>query len=129
MNLNVLDARGVPRVMNLKDVLAAFIEHRMEVLIRRTKFRLGKIEDRLEVLEAYRIAYLNLDEVIRIIREEDEPKAELMRTFELNERQAEAILNMRLRNLRKLEEMAIVKEQKELRAERKELKALLKDEA
>ncbi|MEM9628475.1 MAG: DNA topoisomerase IV subunit A [Pseudomonadota bacterium] len=128
LNLNVLDARGVPRVMNLKDVLQAFIDHRMDVLIRRTKFRLGKIEDRLEVLEAYRIAYLNLDEVIRIIREEDDPKAELMATFELNERQAEAILNMRLRNLRKLEEMAIVKEQKELRAERKELRALLKDE-
>ncbi len=128
LNLNVLDAKGVPRVMNLKDVLQAFIEHRMEVLIRRTHFRLGKIEDRLEVLEAYRIAYLNLDEVIRIIREEDDPKAELMATFKLNERQAEAILNMRLRNLRKLEEMAIVKEQKELRAERKELKALLKDE-
>ncbi|MGH1478211.1 MAG: DNA topoisomerase IV subunit A [Geminicoccales bacterium] len=128
LNLNVLDAKGVPRVMNLKDVLSAFIEHRMEVLIRRTNFRLGKIDDRLEVLEAYRIAYLNLDEVIRIIREEDEPKAELMKTFELNDRQAEAILNMRLRNLRKLEEMAIVKEQKQLRAERKELKALLKDE-
>jgi len=129
LNLNVLDARGVPRVMNLKDALAAFIEHRMEVLIRRTHFRLGKIEDRLEVLEAYRIAYLNLDEVIRIIREEDDPKAELMATFELNDRQAEAILNMRLRNLRKLEEMAIVKEQKELRAERKSLKALLSDES
>ena len=129
LNLNVLDARGVPRVMNLKDVLQAFIEHRMEVLIRRTKFRLGKIEDRLEVLEAYRIAYLNLDEVIRIIREEDDPKAELMATFELSDRQAEAILNMRLRNLRKLEEMAIVKEQKELRAERKRLKALLSDES
>ncbi len=128
LNLNVLDARGVPRVMNLKEVLAAFIEHRMEVLVRRTSYRLGKIEDRLEVLEAYRIAYLNLDEVIRIIREEDDPKAELMAAFELNERQAEAILNMRLRNLRKLEEMAIVKEQKGLRAERKELKALLKDE-
>ena len=128
LNLNVLDAKGVPKVMTLKGVLSAFIEHRMEVLIRRSKFRLGKIDDRLEVLEAYRIAYLNLDEVIRIIREEDEPKAELMKTFELNERQAEAILNMRLRNLRKLEEMAIVKEQKELRAERKELKALLKDE-
>ena len=128
LNLNVLDARGVPRVMTLKDVLAAFIEHRMEVLIRASRFRLGKIEDRLEVLEAYRIAYLNLDEVIRIIREEDEPKIELMKAFELSERQAEAILNMRLRNLRKLEEMAIVKEQKLLRAERKELKALLKDE-
>ena len=129
MNLNVLDARGVPRVMNLKDVLAAFIEHRMEVLIRRTNFRLGKIDDRLEVLEAYRIAYLNLDEVIRIIREEDDPKAELMTTFELNDRQAEAILNMRLRNLRRLEEMAIVKEQKGLRAERKDLKTLLADES
>ncbi|MGI9484897.1 MAG: DNA topoisomerase IV subunit A [Geminicoccaceae bacterium] len=129
LNLNVLDARGVPRVMNLKDVLAAFIEHRMEVLIRRTNFRLGKIDDRLEVLEAYRIAYLNLDEVIRIIREEDDPKAELMAAFELNDRQAEAILNMRLRNLRRLEEMAIVKEQKGLRAERKQLKALLSDES
>jgi topoisomerase-4 subunit A len=128
LNLNVLDAHGVPRVMNLRDVLAAFIEHRMEVLIRRSKYRLGKIEDRLEVLDALRIAYLNLDEVIRIIREEDEPKAELMRAFELNERQAEAILNMRLRHLRKLEEMAIIKEQKALKAERKELKALLADE-
>ncbi len=129
LNLNVLDARGVPGVMNLKDVLAAFIEHRMEVLIRRTNFRLGKIDDRLEVLEAYRIAYLNLDEVIRIIREEDDPKAELMTAFELNDRQAESILNMRLRNLRRLEEMAIVKEQKGLRAERKELKTLLADES
>jgi topoisomerase-4 subunit A len=128
LNLNVLDAHGVPRVMNLRDVLAAFIEHRMEVLIRRSKYRLGKIEDRLEVLDALRIDYLNLVEVIRIIREEVEPKAELMRAFELFERQAEAILNMRLRHLRKLEEMAIIKEQKALKAERKELKALLADE-
>ena len=89
----------------------------MDVLIRRTRHRLAKIEDRLEVLAAFQIAYLNLDEVIRIIREEDEPKAELMRTFELSERQAEAILNMRLRNLRRLEEQALLKEERALKAE------------
>ncbi|HLT02762.1 MAG TPA: DNA topoisomerase IV subunit A [Geminicoccaceae bacterium] len=128
LNLNVLDAEGVPRVMSLDQLLRAFLEHRMVVLIRRSRHRLGKIEERLEVLDAYRIAYLNLDEVIRIIREEDEPKAELMRAFELTERQAEAILNMRLRNLRRLEEQTLLKEQKALRAERRELKELLKDE-
>ena len=117
LNLNVLDAEGVPRVMGLGQVLRAFLEHRMVVLIRRSRHRLAKIEDRLEVLAAYRIAYLNLDEVIRIIREEDEPKAELMRAFELTERQAEAILNMRLRHLRRLEEQALLKEQRALKAE------------
>ena len=128
LNLNVLDAEGVPRVMSLRQVLRAFLEHRMVVLIRRSRHRLAKILDRLEVLGAYRIAYLNLDEVIRIIREEDEPKVELMRAFTLSERQAEAILNMRLRNLRRLEEQALVKEERQLKAEQRELERLLKDE-
>jgi topoisomerase-4 subunit A len=129
LNLNVLDAEGVPRVMGLRQLLRAFLEHRMVVLIRRSRHRLARIEERLEVLAAYRAAYLNLDEVIRIIREEDEPKAELMRAFELTERQAEAILNMRLRHLRRLEERILLKEQRELKAERREIKELLKDEA
>ena len=128
LNLNVLDAEGVPRVMSLRQALRAFLEHRMVVLIRRSRFRLAKAEDRLEVVAAYRVAYLNLDEVIRIIREEDEPKAELMRAFDLSERQAEAILNMRLRHLRRLEEQALIKEQRALKAEARELKELLKDE-
>jgi topoisomerase IV subunit A len=110
-------------------VLRAFLEHRMVVLIRRSRHRLARIEERLEVLAAYQIAYLNLDEVIRIIREDDEPKAELMRSSELTERQAEAILNMRLRHLRRLEERTLLKEQRELKAERREIKELLKDEA
>jgi topoisomerase-4 subunit A len=128
LNLNVLDAEGVPRVMGLAQVLRAFLEHRMIVLIRRSRHRLARIEERLEVLAAYRIAYLNLDEVIRIIREEDEPKAELMRAFALTDRQAEAILNMRLRHLRRLEEQTLLKEQRELKAERREIKDLLQDE-
>jgi topoisomerase-4 subunit A len=128
LNLNVLDAEGVPRVMGLKQVLEAFLDHRMIVLIRRSRHRLGKIEDRLEVLAAYQVAYLNLDEVIRIIREEDEPKVELVSAFGLSERQAEAILNMRLRNLRRLEEQALIKEQRGLKGERRELKELLADE-
>ena len=128
LNLNVLDAEGVPRVMGLGQVLRAFLEHRMVVLIRRSRHRLARIEERLEVLGAYRIAYLNLDEVIRIIREEDEPKAELIRAFALTERQAEAILNMRLRHLRRLEEQTLLKEQRELKAERREIKDLLHDE-
>ena len=128
LNLNVLDAEGVPRVMGLGQVLRAFLEHRMVVLIRRSRHRLARIDERLEVLAAYRIAYLNLDEVIRIIREEDEPKAELMRAFALTERQAEAILNMRLRHLRRLEEQTLLKEQRELKAERREIKDLLQDE-
>ena len=129
LNLNVLDAEGVPRVMSLRQLLRAFLEHRMVVLIRRSRHRLGRIEERLEVLAAYQVAYLNLDEVIRIIREEDEPKSELMRQFQLTERQAEAILNMRLRHLRRLEEQTLLSEQRQLKAERRELKELLKDEA
>ena len=128
LNMNVLDAQQTPRVMSLKQVLQAFLDHRHEVLIRRSRYRLAQIERRLEVLDGYLVAYLNLDEVIRIIRDEDEPKAELMRRFRLSEMQVEAILNMRLRALRRLEEVAIADEHKKLRAERGELRALLKDE-
>ncbi|MEO1658847.1 MAG: DNA topoisomerase IV subunit A [Pseudomonadota bacterium] len=128
LNMNVLAADGAPRVMGLRDVLSAFVDHRRDVLIRRTKHRLDKIARRLEILAGYLIAYLNLDEVIRIIRYEDHPKDELIATFDLTDVQAEAILNMRLRALRKLEEMEIKKENKELKAEQKELKALLKSE-
>ena len=126
LNMNVLDSNMVPRVMNLRDVLRAFLEHRESVLVRRTKHRLTKIEHRLEVLEGYLIAYLNLDEVIRIIREEDEPKAIMMKKWKLTDVQAEAILNMRLRALRRLEEIAIREEHETLSAEKKTLTALLK---
>jgi topoisomerase-4 subunit A len=127
LNMNVLDRGRTPRVMSLKEVLEAFLAHRDEVLVRRSQYRLGKIGDRLEVLAGYMIAYLNLDEVIRIIREEDDPKAELIARFELTDTQAEAILNMRLRALRKLEEIAIEKEIRALRKEQKELQALVRD--
>lgn len=126
LNLNVLDMGRVPKVMNLREVLQAFLNHRHEVLIRRTHYRMDQILDRLEILEGLLAAYLNLDEVIRIIREEDEPKDVLKRKFKLSERQAEAILNMRLRSLRKLEEMKIRDEDKELKAEQKALKELIK---
>ncbi len=128
LNMNVLDAANTPRVMNLREVLVAFLDHRHEVLVRRSEFRLEKIGRRLEILGGLLVAFLNLDEVIRIIREEDEPKAELMRTFELADVQAEAILNMRLRQLRKLEEMEIRKEHKALTAEQADIEALLADE-
>lgn len=128
LNMNVLDATRTPRVMDLKQVIQAFLDHRHEVLLRRTRHRLAEIERRLEVLEGYLAVYLNLDEVIRIIREEDEPKARLIKRFELTDVQAEAILNMRLRSLRKLEEMEIRKEHKALSAEKKKLTALLKSE-
>lgn len=128
LNLNVLDKNRTPGVMSLKEALSAFLDHQIEVLVRRSKFRLGKIEHRLEILGGYLIAYLNLDEVIRIIREEDEPKAQLMSAFSLSDVQAEAILNMRLRSLRRLEEMEIRKEDKSLRAERSDLKKLLADD-
>lgn len=125
MNLNVLDATGAPRVMNIKEILLAFLDHRLEVLIRRTNYRLAKIAHRLEVLGGLMIAYLNLDEVIRIIREEDEPKKVMMKKWDLTEVQVEAILNMRLRSLRKLEEFEIKGEHDALSKEQKELKALL----
>jgi len=128
LNMNVLDGNNVPRVMDLREVLQAFLDHRHEVLQRRTRFRLANIDRRLEILAGYLIAYLNIDEVIRIIRTEDEPKAVLMRKFSLTDVQAEAILNMRLRALRKLEEIEIRREHAALLAEKKDLNALLKDE-
>ena len=127
LNMNVLDSRMVPRVMNLRDVLRAFLDHREEVLVRRTRHRLAKIDHRLEVLNGYLIAYLNLDEVIRIIREEDEPKSVMIARWGLSDVQAEAILNMRLRALRRLEEVAIREEHEKLSAERRDLQALLGD--
>ena len=128
LNLNVLDKGRLPRVMDLREALTAFLAHRHEVVLRRTQFRLAKAEDRLEVLDGYLLVFLNVDEVIRIIRREDEPKPVLMRKFTLNDRQAEAILDLRLRRLRKLEEQGIRIEHDELSLQRKELRALLKDE-
>jgi len=125
LNLNVLDANRTPRVMSLKEVLAAWIEHQIDVLLRRSRHRLAKIDDRIELLDGYLIAYLNLDRVIEIIRGEDEPKPVMMAEFGLTDRQAEAILNMRLRSLRKLEEFEIRKERDALDDERKGLIALI----
>ncbi|HVV32736.1 MAG TPA: DNA topoisomerase IV subunit A [Vitreimonas sp.] len=127
LNLNVLDAQGAPRVMNLKEALRAFLDHRRDVLQRRTAHRLEKIAARLDVLAGLLIVFLNLDEVIRIIRNEDEPKEKLIQRFKLNEVQAEAILNTRLRQLRKLEEMEIRREDAALREEQKDLQGLLED--
>ncbi len=128
LNMNVLDQGRVPRVMSLREVLRAWLDHRMDVLIRRTYWRLEKIAARLEVLAGLLIAYLNIDEVIRIIRFEDNPKAELMSRFGLTDTQAEAILNMRLRALNKLQEVEIRSEHDKLSAERDELQALLASE-
>ncbi|MCI5049108.1 MAG: DNA topoisomerase IV subunit A [Rickettsiales bacterium] len=128
MNLNVLTSGNIPKVLNLREILQEYLDHRHDVLVRRTNYRLEKIARRLEILDGLLICYLNLDEVIRIIREEDEPKQELMKAFGLTEVQVEAILNMRLRQLRKLEEMEIKREHKELKKEQKALKALLKSE-
>ncbi|MEY4889349.1 MAG: topoisomerase subunit [Pseudomonadota bacterium] len=125
LNLNVLGADRTPRVMGLKSVLVAWLDHQIEVLIRRSQHRLGKIDDRLELLDGYLIAYLNLDRVIEIIRTEDEPKPVMMAEFGLTDRQAEAILNMRLRSLRRLEEMELKGERDKLMAEREGLVALL----
>ena len=125
LNLNVLDADNTPRVMTLGEALLAFLDHRQVVLQRRSRHRLEKIAARLEVLEAFMVAYLNIDEVIRIIRFEDQPKAELIRRFELSETQAEAILNMRLRALHKLEEIEIRGEQERLLVEQEQLQRLL----
>ncbi|MGA7676731.1 MAG: DNA topoisomerase IV subunit A [Rhizomicrobium sp.] len=125
LNMNVLDKGLVPRVMSLKEALQAFVDHRREVLERRSNHRLEKIATRLEVLEGYLAVFLNLDKVIKIIRSEDEPKPVLMKAFKLTENQAEAILNMRLRSLRKLEEMGIRAEHDALIKEQKELKKLL----
>jgi topoisomerase-4 subunit A len=129
MNMNVLIDGRTPQVSTLKEVLRAFLDHRRDVLLRRSRFRLEKIEARLEVLEGLLVAYLNLDRVIEIIRTEDEPKAVMMGEFALTDAQAEAILNMRLRNLRKLEEMEIRAEREALIAERTGLAALIASEA
>jgi len=125
LNLNVLDRERTPRVMSLKQALAGWIDHQFEVLVRRSNHRLAKIADRIELLDGYLVTYLNLDRVIQIIREEDEPKPVLMAEFDLTDRQAEAILNMRLRSLRKLEEMELRKEREELSKEAQELEALV----
>ncbi|MGE0034186.1 MAG: DNA topoisomerase IV subunit A [Xanthobacteraceae bacterium] len=128
LNMNVLVKGRIPKVVGLAEALSEWLAHRRDVLLRRSKFRLGKIEHRLEVLGGYLIAYLNLDKVIKIIRTEDEPKPVLIKTFKLTDLQADSILNMRLRNLRKLEEMEIRKEDKDLRAERKALNELIGSE-
>ena len=128
LNLNVLDANGRPGVLDLRGALNAWLAHRRVVLQRRSQFRLGKIANRLEVLGGYLIVYLNLDEVIAIIREADNPREQLMSRFELTETQANAILDMRLRSLRRLEEMALRTERDSLIAEQEGLETLLGDE-
>jgi topoisomerase-4 subunit A len=129
LNMNVLDGSRTPRVMGLKSLLRAWLDHRHEVLLRRTNHRLDAIARRLEILDGYLLVFLNLDEVIHIIRTEDQPKPSLIKTFSLTDVQAEAILNMRLRSLRRLEEQEIRKEHKTLSTEQKSLQALLKDES
>jgi topoisomerase IV subunit A len=125
LNLNVLDATRTPGIMSLKEVLLAWLAFQIDVLVRRSQVRIGKIDDRVELLEGFLVAFLNLDRVIAIIRTEDEPKPVLMAEFALSDRQAEAILNMRLRSLRKLEEVEIGKERAALAKERDELAALI----
>ena len=129
LNMNVLTADHTPMVLGLSGVLRAWLDHRHEVLQRRSRHRLAAIQRRLEVLDGYLAVYLNLDEVIRIVREEDQPKPALIARFTLSDVQAEAILNMRLRSLRRLEEMEIRKEHKALTREAKDLGVLLKDPA
>ena len=128
LNLNVLIKGRIPKVVGLAEALREWLDHRRDVLVRRSRYRQQQIENRLEILGGYLIAYLNLDEVIRIIRTEDEPKPELMKAFKLTEVQADAILNMRLRSLRKLEEMEIRTEDKNLRSELKGIKEILGSE-
>ena len=129
LNMNVLDAETVPRVMDLREVLQAYLDHRHNVLVRRTKYRLEKIADRLDVLKGYMVVFLNLDEVIAVIREEDDPRAVMKKRWDLNDAQVDAILNMRLRSLRRLEEIAIREDIEGLEGEQKTLKALLRDKA
>ncbi|MEK9795911.1 MAG: DNA topoisomerase IV subunit A [Alphaproteobacteria bacterium] len=129
LNMNVLDADNVPRVMTLREVLQAYLDHRHDVLVRRTNYRLGKIEERLNVLQGYMIVFLNLDEVIAIIREEDDPRAVMKKRWKLNDAQVDAILNMRLRSLRRLEEIAIRQEIDGLEGDQKTLRGLLRDKA
>jgi len=128
LNLNVLLRGRIPKVVGLAEALGEWLTHRRDVLLRRSRHRLAQIEHRLEVLGGYLVAYLNLDKVIKIIRKEDEPKPVLMKSFKLSDVQADAILNMRLRNLRRLEEMEIRQEDKTLRAEKKSIEDLLRSE-
>ena len=125
LNLNVLDENRTPLVMSLKEALAAWLKFQIEVLVRRSQVRIGKIDERLELLDGFLVAFLNLDRVITIIRNEDEPKPVMMAEFALTDRQAEAILNMRLRSLRKLEELEIAREREALAKERDELVKLI----
>ena len=125
VNMNVLNSESVPMVMSIKDILQSYIDHRKEVISRQAKYRISKIDHRLEILAGYLIAYLNLDEVIEIIRNNDEPKPLLMEKFNLTDLQAESILNMKLRSLSKLEEMEIKAEDKALKSDRKTLSAMI----
>ncbi len=128
LNMNVLSGGQIPNVLSLREVMQQWLEHRIEVLVRRSNHRLKKIEHRLEVLDGYLIAYLNIDEVIRIVRFEDDPKSKLIAKFKLSEVQAEAILNLRLRSLSKLEEIEIKAEHDKLSGERRQLQQLLKSD-
>jgi topoisomerase-4 subunit A len=128
LNMNVLSAGQIPNVLSLRDVLRQWLEHRIDVLVRRSQFRLKKIEHRLEVLDGYLIAYLNLDEVIRIVRFEDDPKQKLIARFKLTEIQADSILNLRLKSLSRLEEVEIKAEHDKLSGQRRELQQLLKSD-
>ncbi len=128
LNMNVLTGGQIPRVLSLRDVLREWLNHRQVVLVRRSRHRLQKIEHRLEVLDGFLIAYLNIDEVIRIVRFEDDPKARLIARFKLSEVQADAILNLRLKAISKLEEIEIKAEHDRLSKERRDLKSLLKSE-
>jgi topoisomerase IV subunit A len=128
LNMNVLLRGRIPKVVGLAEALGEWLAHRRDVLLRRSRHRLAEIEHRLEVLSGYLVAYLNLDKVIKIIRKEDEPKPVLMKSFKLSDVQADAILNMRLRNLRRLEEMEIRQEDKTLRVEKKSIEDLLRSE-
>jgi topoisomerase-4 subunit A len=129
LNLNVLDSSRTPGVMSLKEALSAWLAFQFEVLVRKSQVRIGKIDERLELLDGFLVAFLNLDRVIEIIRTEDEPKPVMMAEFALSDRQAEAILNMRLRSLRRLEEMEIAKEREALAKERDELSKLVESPA
>jgi len=127
LNMNVLSSSNVPRVMNILEVLQEFIAHRQKIILRKTNYQIRKIDDRLEILHALNIAYLNIDEVIRIIREEDHPKQEMISKFKINDVQAEAILNIKLRALRKLEEEQINAEHQELTKQHAQLSKILND--
>ena len=127
LNMNVLSSNGIPKVMNILEVLKEFIAHRQKIILRKTNYQIRKIDDRLEILHALKIAYLNIDEVIRIIREEDHPKQEMITKFKINDVQAEAILNIKLRALRKLEEEQINAEYQELTKQHTQLSKILHD--